>query len=130
MNEKMHYFSAEPGRAFRRPGTQSYIGAKRGPDGFVINPDVVVPIPRAEYLKSVRDFTAAVRRGDLHERTSQDYEAWQSKRAAENDRVKAAKVKLKEKKGEEPMPEPMPETLEDDDTPVQTPRRKPKKGAN
>lgn len=138
MGNTMHYYSAVEGRAFRRPGTNTFIGAVRRQGGFDINTEAVVPIPEAEIAKYRKDYVMAKRRGDLQERTEADFKAWQDKRAARSKKIaeerkaKAGKAKAEAApQVEDPVAEPdMPaEDAEDtdggeDDTPTRKRRKK------
>lgn len=98
MSEKMHYFSAVEGRAFRRPGTPSFIGATRTATGFKFNTEAVVAIPETEMLPYRKDYNSAVKYGDLKRRTKADYDAWQklrterSKKRADDRKKEVAKA--------------------------------------
>lgn len=99
MAEKMHYFSPMPGRAFRRPGSDQFIGASRTPKGFVINPEAVVAISDTEMMPFRKDYNQAVRLGDLKRRTKKEYEAWQQLRTRRSEK-KAAERKKQAKEAE------------------------------
>lgn len=99
MPEAMHYFRAVKGRAFRRPGTDSFIGAVRRPSGFDINPDVVVRIPETEMRPYRKDYRQALAHGDLHPCTEEDFKQYQERRAqaaATASRVRALETKRRE----------------------------------
>ena len=97
MAEKMHYFSPMPGRAFRRPGSEQFIGASRSPTGFKINPDAVVPISELEMRPYRKDYDQAVRLGDLKRRTKADYDAWLTLRKQRSEKAGADRKKEKAK---------------------------------
>lgn len=62
---RMRYFKAVWGRAFKRPGTDSFIGAIRKPGGFEWNTDRAYAIPENEYRRFQKVYDRAVRMGDL-----------------------------------------------------------------
>lgn len=87
---KFRYFSPNEGRAVARFGTGSTIGATRGPAGYSINPDAVVPIPESEVAKYAKEYRDALRHGDLTERTEADYQAFEEARRPRPKKEEAA----------------------------------------
>lgn len=74
---KFRYFSPVDGHVVARFGTGSNIGASRGPNGFVINPDMVVPIPVSEIQRYTKEYSDALRNNELVERSQEDFEMQQ-----------------------------------------------------
>lgn len=74
---KFRYFSPSEGHVVARFGTGSNIGASRGPNGFVVNPDMVVPIPVSEIQRYTKEYADALRNKELVERTQQDFDKQQ-----------------------------------------------------
>lgn len=72
---EFRYFSSVEGRAFRRPGTASYIGATRTASGYVWNTKKVVRIPYSEMIPHLKTYLNALRHGDIEKRTEADFEA-------------------------------------------------------
>lgn len=79
-----HYFRAGRG-VVARYGTDAFIGATRGPKGFVVNPDAVVAIPETELRVHRKSYASDVRLGALKRATAAEYQAYQDRR-----RTKAA----------------------------------------
>lgn len=83
------YFSAVEGHAVSRFGTGVQIGATRGPDGFTVNPDIIVPIPKREVAQHSKAYADAVRLGELTRRTKEEFDVQQKEteaQEAEDDR--------------------------------------------
>lgn len=88
---EMRFFSSVQGRAFMRRGKGVYIGCKQKPKatGFVWDTDVVVAIPQSEVDLNLRDYNAAVRRGDLVKRTKAEFDKFRANQDAEQKRLLA-----------------------------------------
>ncbi len=64
------YFQSVPGCAVQRYGTASHIGAIRTPTGFKWS-DEIVAVPTVECTRYIREYTQAVRAGELIEFSEQ-----------------------------------------------------------
>ena len=98
---QFRYFSPVEGRVVQRFGTDAYIGASRGPKGFAVNPDAVVAIPVTEITPRLKTWRNLVSRGDLVERTEQDFVAWQGERKRRTEVAVAARKKKQADDAEE-----------------------------
>lgn len=96
MSEKMHYFRPVAGRVAKRFGTPAFIGARRSPTGFVINPDVVVAIPDKEIAPHRKSYLAYIRRGDLKTATKAEYDTYLDARRAKAAAAEAAAAEADE----------------------------------
>jgi len=83
---EFRYFSPVAGRVVPRFGTDSFIGASRGPKGFTVNSHVVVAVPAAEVARYPKEYRNCLTRGDLVSRTKSDFEAFQSERRQKSER--------------------------------------------
>lgn len=92
---EFRYFSATEGHVVARYGTQLQIGASQGPDGWQVNPDLIVAIPMREVAQYTREYGDALRRGELKKRTKAEFEAQEAQ--------------LQELEGQEPSAPPAPE---------------------
>lgn len=79
---QLHYFKSVNG-VTARYGTDSYIGARRGPKGFVVNRDAVVVIPHAEFRQHRKAYGNALRNKDIERVDEAAYDAYQAKRKAD-----------------------------------------------
>lgn len=105
-HDLVFFVSPVAGRLVSRPGApHAYVGARittqeeraDGAEPFVWDPETVVPFSAPEFQRYERELRAAVRRGDLLERTPEDFAAWgkaQEQREAkrEAELAKAAKA--------------------------------------
>src|SRR5262249_17920724 len=80
---KFRYYSPCEGRAVARFGTPLHIGATRTALGYQIDPEAVVAIPETEFIQFSKDYTDAVRNGDLKESNKEAFDAYQQKRVRE-----------------------------------------------
>jgi hypothetical protein len=85
---KYRYFSPVVGRAAPRYGTGAFIGAIKGPTGFVWDESEVVPIPISEIRIHLKAYGKLLRKGprlgpSLIERTRADYELYSTTRGFE-----------------------------------------------
>ena len=103
---KFRYFSPVEGRVVQRFGSDSYIGASRGPKGYTINLDAVVAIPEAELAARPKSWRNLLKRGDLRERTREEYEAFQKKRQAKSEAIRAARKKPPTQSTDKKQPKP------------------------
>ena len=71
------YFKSVDGRAVPRFGQRSYIGCRRGPDGFVWI-DRAVSIPTLEVVKYLREYNRALADGSLVEVSKEQYDKEQA----------------------------------------------------
>jgi hypothetical protein len=104
-HDLVFFVSPVAGRLVSRPGApHAYVGARLttaaeradGAEPFVWDLETVVPFSAPEFQRYERELRAAVRRGDLLERTPEDFAAWgkaQEQREAkrEAELAKAAK---------------------------------------
>jgi hypothetical protein len=104
---KFRYFSPAAGHVVSRPGTGSQIGATRGPSGFVVNPDMVVPIPVSEIQRFAKEYSDALRNKELVERTQDDFDKQQAEVEAEEKRDQAERDAAREKETVQAAPVPL-----------------------
>jgi hypothetical protein len=79
---EFRYFSAVDGHAVPRYGTRSFIGAERGPEGFVFNTKAVVAIPVSDFARFAKEYMRALKSGALVERNEKDWKAYEASRNA------------------------------------------------
>lgn len=89
MTEKMHYFKAVQGRACPRYGSDTFIGCRRGPKGYVWNLDAVVAITDRELAPNRKAYSSHVRLGDLARATKTDYDKFLGARKKQGEEIKA-----------------------------------------
>lgn len=111
------YFSPAVNRLVPRHGTGAFIGAVRTKTGFVIDSDVVVPIPEQEVRANLLSYNKCLkptpRRGpSLIEKTREDYIAYAEKKGfdpisdakyPEKKRTRSSAKKSETKKKIEPI---------------------------
>lgn len=68
------YFSSVEGHVVGRFGSTSFIGVRRGPDGWVWVTDDVYRIPIIEINRYVREYKRALADGSLKEVTKADFD--------------------------------------------------------
>jgi hypothetical protein len=86
---KFRYFSPAPRCAVTRYGTEMLIGATRTPNGYVVDPEVVVAIPEAEVQRFGKEYRSHLNSQSLIERTEKDFEEFKAKRTAKRVAAKA-----------------------------------------
>jgi len=87
--EFVYLSSAGPKKASPRFGTSVWIGARKGPKGYIFNEDEVHRIPRHEFTAYIRDYNKALnadKRGgaDLKICKESDYEAYHKAQEAKS----------------------------------------------
>lgn len=84
--EEFIYVKPVPGRLVPRyptlsSSTTTFIGARRHGKKLEWTPDAVVRIPRAEWVRYLKEYNRALADGSLKKVTSADFNAWEKSRA-------------------------------------------------